>query len=185
MSTPELVDLKLQLKVMLEKGYIRPIVWPWGAPIFFVKKKDATLRLCIDYMILNKVTIKNRYFLSTIDDLFDQLKGETVFSNIDLRSRYHQVHIKEEYIYKVTFWTRYDHYEFFVVPFDLTNSPTNFMCLLNSALRPCLDKFFIVFIDDILVYFKNEEEHVEHLETMLRLLIEHQLYAKIRKWNFF
>lgn len=138
-----------------------------------MKKKDGTLRLCIDYMQLNKVTIKNRYPLSRIDGLFDQLKGVVVFLKIDLRSRYHHVHIKEEGIYKTTFKTRYRHYEFVVVPFGLTNGPATFMCLINSVLRYYLDKFVIVFIDDILVYSKNEEEHVEHLPTMLRFLREY------------
>ena len=127
MSTLELVELKLQLKEMLDKGYIRPSVSPWGAPVLFVKKKGGTLRLCIDYMQLNKVTIKNRYPLLRIDDLFDQLKGATMFSKSDLRSVYHQVHTKEEDIYKTTFRTRYGNYEFVVVPFDLTNAPTTFM----------------------------------------------------------
>eukprot|EP00253_Pinus_taeda_P022687 PITA_22687 len=136
-------------------------------------------------MQLNKVTIKNRYPLLRIDDLFHQLKGETMFSKIELRSGYHQVHIKEEDIFKTAFMTRHGNYEFFVVPFGLTNSPATFMCLMNSVLRAYLDKFVIVFIDDILVYSNNGEEHVEHLATMLRLLKEHQLYVELRKYNFF
>ena len=120
MSTPELVELKLQLKEILDKGYIRPSVSPWGVPILFVKKKDGTLRLCIDYKHLNKVTIKNMYLLSRIDEMFDHLNGATMFSKIDLRLGYHQVSIKEEDIYKTTFRTRYGHYEFVVVPFGLT-----------------------------------------------------------------
>jgi len=134
---------------------------------------------------VNKVSIKNRYPLQRIDDFFDQLKEATMFSKIDMRSGYHQVHIKEEDIYKTAFRTRYGHYEFVVVPFGLTNAPTTFMCLMNSVLRPYLDKFFIVFIDDILIYSKNEEEHPEHLATILRLLREHQLYAKLNKCSFF
>ena len=131
------------------------------------------------------MSIKNRYPLQRIDDFFDQLKEATMFSKIDMRSGYHQVHIKEEDIYKTAFRTRYGHYEFVVVPFGLTNAPTTFMCLMNSVLRPYLDKFFIVFIDDILIYSKNEEEHPEHLATILRLLREHQLYAKLNKCSFF
>ena len=119
------------------------------------------------------MTIKNRYSLSNIDDLFDQLKEAIVFSKIDLRSRYHQVRIKEEDIHKTTFRTRYGHYEFVVVLFRLTNAPTTFTCLMNSVLLPYLDKFVIVFIDDILIYSKNEEENVENSTTMLRLLREH------------
>jgi len=173
MSTPELVELKLQLKEMLDKGYIRPSVTPWGAPILFVKKKDGTLRLCIEYRKLNKVTIKNRYPLSRIGDFFNQLKGAAVFSNIDMRSGYHQVHIKEEDIYKSNFQTRYGNYEFVVVPLGLNNAPATFMCLMNSLLHLHVDTFFIVFVDDILVYSKNDEEHVEHLASVLRLLREH------------
>ena len=124
--------------------------------MLFVKKKDGTLKLRIDYMQLNKVTIKNRYTLPRIDDLFDQLKGATMFSKIDLRSKYHQVHIKEEDIYKITFSTRHGNYVFVVVPFGFTNAPVTFMCLMNNVLCLYSYKFVIVFIDDILVYSKNE-----------------------------
>eukprot|EP00253_Pinus_taeda_P016360 PITA_16360 len=153
--------------------------------MLIVKKKDGTLRLCIDYRQLNKVTIKNRYPFQRIDDLFDGLKGPIVFSKIDLRSGYRQVRIKEEDIHKSSFHTKYGHYEFMVVPFGLTNAPTTFMCLVNSVLRPYLDKFVIMFIFDILIYSKNEEEHVEHLAMVLILLREHQLYAKLSKCNLF
>jgi hypothetical protein len=185
MSTPELVELKLQLKEMMDKGYIRPSVSPWGAPVLFVKKKDGTLRLCIDYRQLNKVTIKNKYPLPRIDDLFDQLGGASVFSKIDLRSGYHQVRIKGEDIHKTAFRTRYGHYEFVVVPFGLTNAPATFMCLMNNVLSKFLDKFVLVFIDDILIYSKNREEHEEHLRLVLQVLREHQLYAKFSKCDFF
>jgi len=185
MNTHECAALKLNLKEMLDKGYIRPSGSPWGAPVLFVKNKDGTLRLCIDYRQLKKVTAKNMYLLSRIDDLFDQLKGAAAFSKINLRSGYHQVRIKEEEIYKITFRTRYVHYEFILVPFGLTNAPSTFICLMNSVLRPYLDKFVIVFIDDILLYYKNEEEHVKHLAVVLRLLREHQLYAKLSKCSFF
>jgi hypothetical protein len=185
MSTPELVELKLQLKEMMDKGYIRPNVSPWGAPVLFVKKKDGTLRLCIDYRQLNKVTIKNKYPLPRIDDLFDQLGGASIFSKIDLRSGYHQVRIKGEDIHKTAFRTRYGHYEFVVVPFGLTNAPATFMCLMNNVLNKFLDKFVLVFIDDILIYSKNREEHEEHLRLVLQVLREHQLYAKFSKCDFF
>jgi len=141
----------LQLKEILDKGYIRPSVSLWGTSIFFLKKKDGNLRLCINYMQLNKVIIKNRYPLPGIDDLFDQLKEELMFSKINLRLGYHQVRMKEDEIYKIVFRARHRHYEFVVVPFGLTNAPTTFMCLMNSMLHPYLDKFVIVFIDDILV----------------------------------
>ena len=128
---------------------------PWGAPILFVKNKDGTFRICIDYKQLNNMTIKNRYPLPHIDDLFDQVWGESVFSKIDLRSGYHQVRIKDEDAHKTTFRTRYGHYEFLVIPFGLTNAPATLMCLMNSALHKYLDKFVIIFIDDILIYSKN------------------------------
>ena len=156
-----------------------------GAPVIFVKKKDGILRLCIDYRQLNKMTIKNRYPLPRIDDLFDQLCGSTVFSNIDLRSRYHQVQIKDEYIFKTTFRTRYGHYEFVVMPFGITNAPVVFMCLMNNVMHKYLDKFVVIFIDNILIYSKCEEEHKEHLKFVLRELREHQLSAKFSKCDFF
>jgi hypothetical protein len=185
MSTPELVELKLQLREMMDKGYIRPNVSPWGAPVLFVKKKDDTLRLCVDYRQLNKVTIKNKYPLLRIDDLFDQLGGESIFSKIDLRSGYHQVRIKGEDIHKNAFRMRYGHYEFVVVPFGLTNAPATFMCLMNNVLNKFLDKFVLVFIDDILIYSKNGEENEEHIRLVLQVLREHQLYAKFSKCEFF
>jgi hypothetical protein len=151
MSTPELVELKLQLKEMMGKGYIRPSVSPWGAPVLFVNKKYGTLQLCIDYRQLNKVTIKNKYPLPKIDDLFDHLGGASIFSKIDLRSGYHQVRIKGEDIHKTAFRMRCGHYEFVVVPFGLTNAPATFMCLMNNVLSKFLDKFVLVFIDDILI----------------------------------
>jgi hypothetical protein len=184
MSTPELVELNLQLKEMMDKGYIRPSVSPWGAPVLFVKNKDDTLRVCIDYRQLNKVTIKNKYPLPRIDDLFDQLGGASIFSKIDLKSGYHQVRIKGEDIHKTTFQTRYGHYEFVVVPFGLTNAPATFMCLMNNVLSKFLDKFVFVFIEDILIYSKNRKEHEEHLRLVLQVLREHQLYAKFNKCEF-
>jgi hypothetical protein len=184
MSTPELVELKLQLKEMMDKGYIRPSVSPWGAPVLFVKKKDGTLRLCIDYRQLNKVTIKNKYPLPRIDDLFDQLGGASIFSKIDLRSGYHQVQIKGEDIHKTAFRIQYGHYEFVVVPFGLTNALATFMCLMNNVLSKFLDKFVLVFIDDILIYSKNREEHEEHLRLVLQVLRENQIYAKFSKCDF-
>jgi hypothetical protein len=185
MNTPKLVELKLQLREMMDKGYIQPSVSPWGAPVLFVKKKDSTLRLCIDYRQLNKVTIKNKYPLPKIDDLFDQLGGASIFSKIDLRSGYHQVQIKGEDIHKTALQMRYGHYEFLVVPFGLTNAPGTFMCLMNNVLSNFLDKFVLVFIDDILIYSKNREEHEENLRLVLQVLREHQLYAKFNKCEFF
>ena len=130
------------------------------------------MRLCIDYCQLNKLTIKNRYPLPHIDDLFDQVRGASVFSKLDLRSRYHQVRIKEEDIFKTAFRTRYGYYDFVVMPFRLTNAPASFMCLMNSVLSKYLDNFVIGFIDDILIYSKNEQEHKEHLRIILQILCE-------------
>ena len=152
--------------------------------MLFVKKKDGTLRMCIDYRELNKITIKNKYPLPRIDDLFDQLKGASVFSKIDLRSGYHQLRIKEGDVPKTAFRTRYGHYEFLVMPFGLTNAPAAFMDLMNRVFKDYLDKFVIVFIDDILIYSKSKEEHEEHLKIALRILRQHQLYAKFSKCEF-
>jgi hypothetical protein len=185
MSTPELKELQLQLEELLKKGYIHPSMSPWGAPVLFMKKKDGTLRLCIDFRQLNKVTVKNKYPLPRIDDIFDQLKGARIFSKIDLRSGYHQVRIKDWDINKTAFRTRYGHYEFTVVPFGLTNTLVVFMCLMNGVFRDYLDKFVIVFLDDILVYSKSEEEHEQHLRMVLQVLREHQLYAKLSKCSFY
>ena len=152
MNILELNELKSQLKELIDKKYIRPSVSPWGEPVIFVKNKDITMRLCIDYHQLNMMTIKNRYLFPCIDDLFDQVCGATVFSKIDLRSRYHQVRIKYEDIFKTSFRIRYGHYEFVVMPFGLTNVPAVFMCLMNNVMHTYLDKFVVVFIDDILIY---------------------------------
>ncbi|XP_073298498.1 uncharacterized protein [Primulina huaijiensis] len=157
---------------------------PWGAPVLFVKKKDGSLRLCIDYREINKVTIKNKYPLPRIDDLFDQLQGATVFSKIDLRSGYYQLKVRESDIPKTAFRTRYGHYEFLVMSFGLTNAPSVFMDLMNRVFKPYLDSFVIVFIDDILIYSKTRELHSEHLRVVLQLLREKRLYAKLKKCEF-
>ncbi|XP_050113983.1 uncharacterized protein LOC126592327 [Malus sylvestris] len=184
MAPAELRELKIQLQELLDKGFIQPSSSPWGAPVLFVRKKDGTFRLCIDYRQLNRVTIKNRYPLPRIDDLFDQLKGACVFSKIDLRSGYYQLKIKEDDVPKTAFRTRYGHYEFSVMPFGLTNAPAAFMRLMNEVFQKYLDKFVIVFIDDILVYSKSQADHIRHLNLVLRKLREHQLYAKFSKCQF-
>ncbi|KAL0562098.1 hypothetical protein IC582_002548 [Cucumis melo] len=184
MAPAELKELKVQLQELLDKGFIRPSVSPWGAPVLFVKKKDGSMRLCIDYRELNKVTVKNRYPLPRIDDLFDQLQGATVFSKIDLRSGYHQLRIKDEDIPKTAFRSRYGHYEFIVMSFGLTNAPAVFMDLMNRVFREFLDTFVIVFIDDILIYSKTEAEHEEHLRMVLQTLRDNKLYAKFSKCEF-
>ncbi|GJZ90009.1 putative reverse transcriptase domain-containing protein, partial [Tanacetum coccineum] len=170
LAPSEMKELSVQLQELLEKGFIRPSSSPWGAPVLFVKKKDGSFRMCIDYHELNNFTVKNRYPLLRIDDLFDQLQGLSVYSKIDLRSGYHQLRIKEEEIPITAFRTRYGHFEFHVMPFRLTNVPVVFMDLMNHVCKPYLDKFVIVFIDDILVYSKDEEEHEKHLKIILELL---------------
>ncbi|KAL0553582.1 hypothetical protein IC582_007482 [Cucumis melo] len=184
MAPSELKELKMQLQELVDKRYIRPSVSPWGAPVLFVKKKNGTLRLCIDYRQLNKVRIRNKYPLPRIDDLFDQLKGAALFSKIDLRSGYHQLKVRESDIAKPAFRTRYEHYEFRVMPFGLTNAPAVFMDLMNRIFHRYLDQFVIVFIDDILVYSVDRESHEEHLRIVLQTLREKQLYAKFSKCEF-
>nr|GFA82763.1 putative reverse transcriptase domain-containing protein [Tanacetum cinerariifolium] len=184
MASIELKDLKDQLQELLERGFIRPSVSPWGAPVLFVKKKDGSMRLCIDYRKLNKITIRNRYPLTRIDDLFDQLQGAMHFSKIDLWSGYHQLQVKEQDISKTAFCTRYGQYEFLVMPFGLTNAPAVFMDLMNRIFHEFLDKFVIVFIDDILVFTKSKEEHEDHLRTVLQTLRQEKLYAKFSKCEF-
>ncbi|GJX35563.1 putative reverse transcriptase domain-containing protein [Tanacetum coccineum] len=184
LAPSEMKELSEQLKELSDKGFIRPSSSPWGAPVLFVKKKDGSFRMCIDYRELNKLTVKNRYPLPRIDDLFDQLQGSSVYSKIDLRSGYHQLRVREEDIPKTAFRTRYGHYEFQVMPFGLTNAPAVFMDLMNRVCKPYLDKFMIVFIDDILIYSKNKQEHEEHLKLILELLKKEELYAKFSKCEF-
>ncbi|KAI3718153.1 hypothetical protein L6452_19006 [Arctium lappa] len=184
LAPSEMQEMVAQLQELLEKGFIRPSSSPWGAPVLFVQKKDGTMKMCIDYRELNKATVKNRYPLPRIDDLFDQLQGAGCFSKIDLRSGYHQVKVREEDVPKTTFRTRYGHYEFLVMPFGLTNAPAVFMDLMNRVCRPFLDKSVIVFIDDILVYSKSESEHEQHLREVLEVLRRERLYAKFSKCDF-
>nr|GEU83123.1 hypothetical protein [Tanacetum cinerariifolium] len=184
LAPSEMSELLNQLKELQEKGFIRPSHSPWGAPVLFVKKKDCAMRMCIDYRELNKLTIKNRYPLPRIDDFFNQLQGACYFSKIDLRSRYHQLRVREKDISKTAFRTRYGHFEFIVMPFGLANASTMFMDLMNRVCKPYLDKFVILFIDDILIYSKSEEEHEVHLKTILDLLKKEKLYAKFSKCEF-
>ncbi|KAK9083378.1 hypothetical protein Scep_029849 [Stephania cephalantha] len=184
MAPKELEELREQLDELLELGSIHPSMSPWGASILFVKKKDGSLRLCIDYRQLNKVTVKNEYPLPRIDDLFDQLTGAQWFSKIDLRSGYHQLRIRAEDREKTAFRTRYGHYQFTVMPFWLTNAPMVFMDLMHRVLREYLDRFVIVFIDDILIYSKTRDDHGEHLRIILQTLRAHRLYAKFSKCEF-
>ena len=184
MAPLELKELKFQLQELLEKGFIRPSVPPWGASVFFVKKKDGTFWLCIDYRQLNKLTVKNKYLLPRIDNLFDQLKGASIFSKIDLRSRDHQLRIKDVDVHKTAFRMRYGHYEFLIMPFGLTNAPADFTDLMNRVFRPYVYQFVVVFIDDILVYSKDQESHDTHLRVVLETLRKEQMYAKLSEGDF-
>ncbi|GKA50936.1 putative nucleotidyltransferase, ribonuclease H, partial [Tanacetum coccineum] len=184
LAPSEMQELSEQLQELQDKGFILPSHSSWGAPVLFVKKKDRSFRMCIDYRELNKLTIKNRYPLPMIDDLFDQLQGARYFSKIDLRSSYHQLRVHDDDISRTAFRTRYGHFEFTVMPFGLTNTPVVFMDLMNRVCKPYLDKFVIVFIDDILIYLKTEEDHENHLRLMLELLRKEKLYAKFSKCEF-
>jgi hypothetical protein len=172
-SGPELVELKMQIDELSEKGYIRPSTSPWATPVWFVEKKDGTKRMCIDSRALNEVTIKNKYPLPRIEDLFDQLRGASVFSKIDLRSGYHQLRIRPSDIPNTAFITKYGLYEFTVMSFGLPNAPAFFMNLMNSVFMDYLDKFVVVFIVDIMIYSQSEEEHADHLRMVLQRLREH------------
>nr|GEX15854.1 hypothetical protein [Tanacetum cinerariifolium] len=184
LAPSKMKEIAEQIQELSDKVFIRPSSSPWGAPVLFVKKKDGSFRMCIDYRELNKLTVKTHYPLPRIDDLFDQLQGSSVYSKIDLRSGYHQLIVREEDIPKTAFRTRYGDYEFQVMPFGLTNVPAVFMDLMNWMCKPYLDKFVIVFIDDILIYSKNKEEHEEHLKQILELLKKEELYAKFSKCEF-
>ncbi|GJV08093.1 putative reverse transcriptase domain-containing protein [Tanacetum coccineum] len=181
LAPSEMQELSDQLQELADRGFIQPSTSPWGDPVLFVKKKDRSFKMCIDYREMNKLIVKNRYPLPRIDDLFDQLQGSSTYSKIDLRSGYHQLRAKDEDIPKTAFRTRYEHYEFQVMPFGLTNAPTVFMDLMNRIFKPYLNKFVIVFIDDILIYSRNKEEHTDHLRIILELLKKEKLYAKFSK----
>ncbi|WVZ52559.1 LOW QUALITY PROTEIN: hypothetical protein U9M48_003607 [Paspalum notatum var. saurae] len=183
-SGVELLEVKKQIDELLEKGFIRKSTSPWASPVLLTEKKDGTLRMCVDYRGLNAVTVKNKYPLPRIEDLFDQLKGACVFSKIDLRSFYHQLRIRPSDTPKTAFISRYGLYEYTVMSFGLTNAPAFFMYMMNSVFMEYLDKFVVIFIDDILIYSKMEEEHEEHLRLVLQKLREHKLYAKFSKCDF-
>jgi hypothetical protein len=185
MSPAELDELKVQLKELIDSGFIQPSKSPYGAPVLFVKKKDGTMRMCVDYRELNRITIKNRYPLPRVEELFDRLRGAKYFTKIDLRSGYHQVRIHPDDIHKTAFRTRYGHFEFLVLPFGLTNAPATFMHLMQSIFGPHLDDFVIVFLDDILIYSKSLADHKKHVRMVLDLLRKNKLYAKESKCEFF
>ncbi|WVZ84421.1 hypothetical protein U9M48_031458 [Paspalum notatum var. saurae] len=185
MAPIEQEEVKKNIDELLAKGYIRPSSSPWAFPVLLVEKKDTNeKRMCVDYRALNEVTIKNKYPLPRIDDLFDQLQGACAFSKIDLRSGYHQLKIRPSDIPKTAFTTKYGLYEYLVMSFGLTNAPAYFMHLMNRVFMDYLDKFIVVFIDDIFIYSKTEEEHEVHLRLVLQRLREHKLYAKLKKCEF-
>jgi hypothetical protein len=184
MPINELVELKKQIVELQAKGFICPSSSPWGAPMLFMEKKDGTQWMCVDYQSLNEVTIKNKYHHPWIEGLFDQMKGASVFLKIDLRSTYHKLKIQELDIPKTAFCTRYGLYEYTVMSFGLTNAPTYFMYLMNKVFMEYLDKFIVVFIDDILIFSKTEEEHEKHLRLVLEKFRSNQLCAKFSKCEF-
>jgi hypothetical protein len=185
MSQTELDELKKQLQDLVDHGFVQPSKSPYGAPVLFVRKKDGSNRMCVDYRALNKITIKNKYPLPRVDELFDRLLGARYFSKIDLRSGYHQVRIHPDDVPKTAFRTRYGHYEFRVLPFGLTNAPATFMHLMQDLFRPYLDDFVIVFLDDILIYSRNKQDHAKHVRQVLEVLRKNKLYAKESKCAFF
>ena len=185
MSPAENDILKKQLEELLDAGFIQPSKSPWGAPVLFVKKKDGSMRLCVDWRALNKGTVMWRYGLPRIDELLDRLHGATVFSKIDLRSGYNQIRIAPEDVPKTAFRTRYGHFEYLVMGFGLTNAPATFMCAMNDIFRPYLDDFVVVYLDDILIYSRSEAEHAEHLRKVLRILRREKYYANGKKCDFF
>jgi hypothetical protein len=184
MAWNEMAELKTQLQELLDKGYIWPSCSPWGCPAIFVSKKDKTQWLCVNYWPLNTVTMRNKYPLPRIDLLFDQLIGAQVFSKIDLHSGYHQIKIREKDIPNTAFSTWYGLYEYLVMSIGLTKAPAHFMYLMNFVYMEELDKFIMVFIDDILVFSKIKKEYEEHLRIVLQRLCEHKLYAKFSKCKF-
>ena len=184
LSNDELQELRRQLTDLLQRGHIRPSISPFGAPILFVRKKDGTLRLCVDYRALNSITIKNSYPLPRVDEMLDRLHGATIFSKIDLRHGYHQIRVNEPDIPKTAFRTRYGHFEFTVMPFGLCNAPATFQRLMHTIFTPHLDHFVIIYLDDILVFSKTEADHQRHLDTVLATLQQHNLYANAKKTTF-
>ncbi|TYK27830.1 RNA-directed DNA polymerase-like protein [Cucumis melo var. makuwa] len=184
MAPPELAELRKQLDELLNAGFIRPEKAPYGAPVLFQKKKDGSLRLCIDYHALNKLTVRNKYPLPIITDLFDRLHGAKYFSKLDLRSGYYQVRIAEGDEPKTTCVTRYGAFEFLIMSFGLTNAPSTFCTLMNQVFYEYLDKFVVVYLDDIVVYSTTMEEHRDHLQKVFQKLKENQLYVKREKCSF-
>ncbi len=184
LSPRELAEAKSQIANLIARGHVVPSTSPYSSPILFIQKKDGSLRMCVDYRTLNKLTVKNKYPLPRVDDLLDQLQGSRVFSSLDLTSGYHQIRISPEDVPKTAFSTPFGHYEFKVLSFGLTNAPATFQAVMNDIFRPYIGKFVLVYLDDILVFSKSPEEHVQHLQLVLQRLRDHDLYAKSAKCSF-
>ena len=184
MAPKEKAELRKQIEDLSSKGLIRPSFSEWGAAVVFVTKSDGSLRMCVDYRELNKLTLKNRYPMPRINDMFDHLYGAKVFSQLDLATGFHQLRVAEDSIPKTAFRTENGFYEWLVMPFGLTNAPAYFVDLMNRVFRDVLNKFVLVFVDDILVFSKSEEEHESHLSFVLQTLRKHQLKAKFSKCHF-
>jgi hypothetical protein len=177
-------EIEKAIKELLDMGHIRPSSSPFASSVVLVKKKDGTMRMCIDFRALNKKTIKNRYPIPRIDELLDELHGVVYFTKIDLRSGYHQIKMREQDVPKTTFRCHYGHYEFLVMPFGLTNAPTTFQSCMNHVFNKQLRKFLLVFFDDLLIYSKTWEEHLQHVEQILAIMEGQSLYAKESKCEF-
>jgi len=184
LSRPEMDELQTQLSEMLKRGFIEPSKSPYGAPVFFVKKSDGSLRMVCDWRQLNRITIKNKACLPNIDDLFDTVQGSSFFSKLDLRSGYNQIRIKEDDVEKTAINTPLGHFQFRVMGFGLTNAPATFQSLMNNVLQPYLRKFVVVFLDDILIFSKSWEEHLQHIRTVLDAMRSNQLFCKSSKCEF-
>ena len=184
-SPADSAELKKQLDSLIEHGFVIPSTSPYGAPVLFVKKKDGSIRMCVDFRALNKITERNMSGLPRMDELFDRILGAKIFSKLDLRSGYHQIRLHPDDTAKTAFNTRFGHYEFTVLPFGLTNAPATFSTLMQKLFHPYLDEFIVVFLDDILIYSKNEEEHADHLRKALDILRREKLYGKLEKCEFY
>ena len=185
LSNAEMEELRNQVETLLEQGWIRPSSSPYGAPVIFVPKKNGQWRMCIDYRALNKITVKNRYPLPRIEELLDRLHGARYFSKIDLHSGYHQIRVREADIAKTAFVTRYGSFEYLVMPFGLCNAPATFQRIMNTILRDGLDKFVLVFLDDILIFSRTKEEHERHIRTILERLRTEKFFGRLKKCDFF